>query len=338
MIVRSRSPVRIEFGGGGTDMPQYYEHYDGCVLNATINKYIYGTLIPKHTNDMKFISSGYKKSTLFSDISETDSDQDIQLIRSIINELKISYGVDIFIRSDIPPNTGLGSGATVAASVIGLFNHLKYEKGLNKHEIAEFAYKIANLGKQVPGGKQCQYASTFGGINFIEFSKGKVLVHKLNLKRETLLELEKNLILVYIGKRGGHEQVQRILTEQEKSYNENIKIEILDKLKDITKEMKYSLLANNLTRFGELLGEAWETKKKLNPAMTNDHINSIYDIAIQAGALGGRIIGAGAGGHMLFYAKSNKEHEVAKALEEKGLSVIDFGFDNEGLETWEMNE
>ncbi|MFH1637306.1 MAG: GHMP kinase [Candidatus Woesearchaeota archaeon] len=338
MIIRSRSPVRIEFGGGGTDMPQYYENYSGCVLNATINKYVYGTLVPKHTNDMKFIASGYKTSALFKDIREADPDADVRLIKAIISEMKISYGIDVFVRSDIPPNTGLGSNATVASAVIGLFNHLKYEKGLNKYEIAELAYKVANLGMQVPGGKQCQYASTFGGINFIEFSKKGTYVHPLNLKKETVLELEKNLLLIYIGQRGSHAAVQNIIQQQQQSYTENQKIELLDKLKTIAIGMRYSLLRNDLTEFGELLGEAWETKKILNPSITNDHINELYRTAVDAGALGGRIMGAGGGGHMLFYAKSNKEHEVAKALEEKGASVMDFCFEHSGMETWEVNE
>ncbi len=338
MIIRSRAPVRIEFGGGGTDMPSYCDNYDGCVLNATINKYIYCTLVPKHTNDMKFISSGYKKSVLFKDIAEADSDADVKLVKGVISEMGISYGMELFLRSDIPPNTGLGSNATVAAAVIGLFNHLKYEHGLNRYQIAELAYKVANLGMQVPGGRQCQYASTFGGINFIEFSKGKTYVHPLNLEKDTMLELEKNLILVYVGQRGGHGTVQKILKDQESSYSENRKIELLERLKGVCKEMRLALIRGDTTEFGVLLGKAWDTKKELNPSITNDHLDMLYSTAMEAGALGGRIMGAGGGGHMLFYAKSNKEQEVTKALEGRGASVIDFCFENSGLETWEVNE
>ncbi|RME54114.1 GHMP kinase [Candidatus Woesearchaeota archaeon] len=338
MIIRSRAPVRVEFGGGGTDLPKFFENDTGYVLNATINKYVYGTLKPKHTTDLRIIASEFKSSKLFNDVDDGKKfDDDVKLVKEIISSLKLRYGVDLFLRSDIPPNTGLGSGATVAVSVIGLFNHLKYEKGMNNYEIAEYAYRINNLNNSIPGGKQCQYSSVFGGINFLEFNKDYTRVHNLKLKRSTLLELEKNLILAYVGKRPSLDNVTNLLTEQQKTYSDREKLLILYKLRDIAIEMKCSLVRNDLNCFGEKLGEAFELKKKLNPLITNQQIEDIYKMARKFGALGGRVIGAGAGGHMLFYCESNKEQQVASRLQEAGIGIIDFSFTDNGLETWEVN-
>jgi D-glycero-alpha-D-manno-heptose-7-phosphate kinase len=340
MIIRSRSPVRIEFGGGGTDLPKYFEEETGYVLNATINKYVYGTLKPKHTNDLRVLASDFKSSKLFSDIRrEGKFEGDIQLIKDIIAHLSVNYGVDIFLRSDIPPNTGLGSAATVAVSVIGLFNHLKYEKSMDRFDIAELAYKINNIGNEIPGGKQCQYASTFGGLNMLEFRPdGNTRVHPLNIKRSTLLELEKHLILAYVGKRESLEGVKQIITNQQLSYNDEQKTNKLHELKELAIDMKQALVRNDLITFGENLGKAWEIKKLLNPSITNPKLDDIYNMATKFGALGGRIIGAGGGGHMLFYCDSNKEQQVSSRLQEAGIGIIDFSFTDKGLETWEANQ
>lgn len=338
MIIRSRAPARIEFGGGGTDYPPYFEKFEGCVLNATINKYVYGTLKPKHNNELRLLSSDFKKSSLFDNFNNEKSTNDIEIIQDIINELKIKHGVDIFLRSDIPPNTGLGTSASVAVSVLGLFNHLKFEKGMNNFKLSELAYKINNLRNEIIGGKQCQYASVFGGFNLLEFKKDHTCVHPLNLSKSTMLELEKNLVLAYIGKRKSFEGVKNMINNQQMSYNDESKLNILHELKNYAIEMKYSLKRNDLISFGELLGKAWNLKKKLNPSITNERIDKIYDAAISSGAVGGRIIGAGGGGHMLFYCESNKEQNVVSRLQEWGVNIIDFSFTNTGLETWEVNE
>ncbi|MEA3378873.1 MAG: GHMP kinase [Nanoarchaeota archaeon] len=334
MIIRSRAPARIEFGGGGTDYPAFFKNFDGCVLNATINKYIYGTLKPKHNNELRLFASDFKRLNMFENSFESHSD-DIEIIKDIINALKIKYGVDIFLRSDVPPNTGLGTSATVATAIIGLFNHLRYEKALDNFKIAELAYNINNLRNEVPGGKQCQYASVFGGFNFIEFKNNYTLVHPLKLKKSTLLELEKNLVLAYVGKR---DDVKSIIVNQQISYQDNNKLDILHKLKVNALDMVYALKRNDILSFGEQLGKAWKLKKQLNPAITNPRIDDCYRLALDSGAIGGRIIGAGGGGHMLFYCESNKEQNVVLKLQEMGINVIDFSFTDTGLETWEANQ
>ncbi|MEK6816669.1 MAG: GHMP kinase [Nanoarchaeota archaeon] len=339
MVVRSRAPVRIEFGGGGTDLPMYFEKETGYVLNATINKYVYGTLKSKHTNDLKVITSEFKSSHVFSDVKAEKFEGDVKIIHDIVEKLAINYGVDIFLRSDIPPNTGLGTGATVAVSVLGLFNHLKYEKAMDKYQIADMAYQINNLDAEVPGGKQCQYASVFGGMSLLEFRPdGHTRVHPLNVQRSTLLELEKNLILAYVGNRESLASVKGIIHNQQMSYSDAEKLSTLHELKNLALDMKHSLLRNDLMSFGENMGKAWELKKKLNPSVTNQKIDDIYNMAKKFGAIGGRIIGAGGGGHMLFYCESNKEQQVASRLQEAGIGIVDFSFTNNGLETWEANQ
>lgn len=333
--IKARAPTRIEFGGGGTDIEPYASEHGGLVLNAAINKYVYATLNPTHSKDVNIFASDYKRSVLFEDLNKMSPDPDVALMKAVVEEMNVRYGVDISVRSDLPPDTGLGSGATVLVAAIGLLNHLRHDKALEKHEIAQLAVDIEKkIGRK--GGIQAHYAATFGGINKIMIKDGVVRPIRLELRKNTLLELEKNLVLVYTGRREPN-SVQNILTLQQRSYREKDKRELLDKLKEVCNEMCYALKRGDTDHFGELLGKAWSYKRMLNPKMTNEKLEAIYNLARGAGALGGRIIGAGGGGHMLFYCESGKEQIVTNKLLEKGLKVIDFSFEFDGLQTWEAD-
>lgn len=339
IVIRSRAPVRIAFGGGGTDIAPYTERRGGCVLNSTINKYVYGTLQLRDDKKIKIISADYKKSSLYNDVGEFRKDDDVDLIKALIKRMDIDYGFELFVRSDVPPNTGLGSSASVAVAVIGLFNYFRKSSYLNRYEIAELAFKAENEDLKNIGGRQDQYAATYGGFNFFEF-KGKdfVKVSPLDLPEATFYELEKNLLLVYIGKRERSGKVQRLLRKQQLSYKEKEKQKHLDLMKKIAYQSYYALLQGKLDQFGELLGTAWEAKKKLNPAVTNEYIDRLYNIALKEGALGGRITGAGGGGHMILYCQPNTEQEVTRVLQEGGAKIIDFSFEDKGLQVWEVKD
>ncbi len=338
MIIRSRAPVRLSFAGGGTDLSPFTENSGGCVLSTTINKYVYGTLIPRYDENISLMSADYKKSAVFYDLNGIEFTGDLDLMKAVIRLMKPNHGFELFLRGDIPPNTGVGGSGAVGVALVGLFNHLK-EKKMNKYEIAETAYKAEIEELKHITGRQDAYAASFGGFNFIEF-KGNdfVRVNPVRIKEDYLLELEKHLILAYIGTRGESGKVQKLLVEQKEGYKEEEKIRVLESKKELVHEMKMVLERGDVEGFGELLEKEWEWKKKLHPEMTNTRVDEIRDLALKNGAISGKTTGAGIGGHMLFYCKPNKEHIVVEALEKAGIRVVDFSFDNTGLKTWEINK
>ncbi len=330
MIIRSRAPLRIEFGGGGTDVPEYYEKKEGFVLNATINKYSYVSLHP-FSQGIK-INLENKNTTEFPNLKSIKYEGDLDMVRAIMKSMQVD-NKEVFLRNDSPPSSGLGTNAAISTSLLGAIYKLR-DKEINRSEIAEYAYQIVSKELGIFGGKQNQYASAFGGINAMNFkSDGKVIINPIKMSKNTLRELEKHLVLVYIGKRTNPNE---ILKKQERESIQKGKLEELDKLKSIALSMKDSLENGDIIEFANLIEKAWLTKKAFNSNITTHYINHIYEVAKKSGAVGGRIIGAGGGGHMLFYAESNREPELAKKLQENGARVTDFSFDMEGLSVWEV--
>lgn len=332
IVIRSRAPLRISFGGGGTDVPPFDIWKGGCVLNSTINRYVHGLLRLRQDRKVRIISTDFRRSITYDDVRDLKFDGHLDLIKSIIKQMDINYGFEIQIHSDVPPQSGLGSSAAICAAVIGLFNHLSVEKKLTKSQIAELAYKVETEDLHNQGGRQDQYATVFGGINFLEFlGKDFVKVSPVDLERSTLCELERNTVIAYIGSRGNSGEVHR------RSNGSGIsREEYLDKMKELGYESYYALLRRDLIRFGTILEETWELKKQAFPGSTSPHIDKLYDVAKKAGAIGGRVTGAGGGGHMVFYTEIGKDHEVSNRLQEMGARVLDFSFDFSGLQTWEL--
>ncbi|MBI5797502.1 GHMP kinase [Candidatus Woesearchaeota archaeon] len=339
MRITGRAPIRIEFGGGGTDLPSFSDRYGGCVLNATINKYAYASLKPTHSSEVKLIQTETNESLLFKDAKDLTFNGDQDLIKAVIKRMKINYGSEIAFRSEAPPDSGLGNGASASVVMAGLFNYLRYENKLNEYEIAETAYETMKYELDIQGGKQAFYSSVFGGFNFIEFlENGFTRVNKVKIKKQTIADLEKHLLLVYVGKKEKQESSQNIIKEQEIAYSRPESISTLEKLKELAQEMKERLEHNDLTAFAQKMNLAFETKKKLNPRITNQHIEDTSDLAKKNGAIAARIQGSGGGGHLLILCDWNKEHMVAKALMEKGINSIPFSFVDNGLEIWEGND
>ncbi|MEM5808051.1 MAG: GHMP kinase [Candidatus Aenigmatarchaeota archaeon] len=344
MIIRSRSPVRISFGGGGTDVSPYCDEKGGCVVSAAINKYSYATLTPRNDSEIHIESWNFLKKLRFTSIDQIQYNNELDLLKAAIKRLNTTrMGLDIFLRSDVPPKSGLGSSAAAFAALIGLFNHIRADK-MTPYEIAELAYKIEREELKIAGGRQDQYTTVFGGLNFIEFGNGWVKVTPLKLRKDYLLELEKNLVLVYVGERPESDVIRNYITgdiiaNQVKGVVEKKEtvIEALDKTKEIALEMKKTLLSGDFIRFGELLHESWVEKKKFSPMITNKRIDDLYDLARKYGALGGKLTGAGGGGFMLFFCAPNTEQIVAHELEKVGAIPLHFTFDFEGLQTWEVN-
>jgi len=338
MLIRAKAPLRISFAGGGTDVPPYPEKEGGCVLNATINKYAYGTLRPREDNQIRIESLDFGISVNYDVDEELIYDGKLDLVKAAIKKLEgqDSTGFDLFLHSDAPPGTGLGSSSTVMVALVGLLKEFK-NMPLTDYEIANLAYIIERKELGIKGGLQDQYAATFGGFNFIEFLKDRVIVNPLKISQDVINELEHNLLLCYTGRT---RLSARIIEDQVSRYErrEEEILQAMRNLKGIAIEMKNALLRRRLNEFGELLHYAWENKKRMSDKISNPEIEEMYEEARKAGALGGKISGAGGGGYMLLYCQFERKHKVAERLKKMGGTIVDFAFDPYGLQTWRVDE
>jgi len=320
--------MRISFLGGGTDIAPYDAESGGNVLSIAINKYAYTDL--EFLSDKKIVLESEGNILEFNKLSDIVYDGNLDILKSVVRHFNAS-GIRISLSTDIGKRSGLGLSASVYAALIGLFN---LGGDLTKHEIAETAYKLEREDLKNMGGRQDQYAAVFGGMNFIEFRGGDfVKVERLNIKEDYLKDLERNLIMVKVGERGDSGEV---IEDQTRSYKERKKrtLEGLDEAKKMAIEGRKYFIRGDLIEFGNLLNDAWEAKKKFSDKITNPTIDKIYNLGMKNGALGGKISGAGGGGHMFFYSHPEKTDKLKRALKNTGLTVIDFGFDFNGLVTW----
>ena len=335
-MVRSKAPLRISFAGGGTDVPPYPQERGGVVLSATINKYVYSSLIPfKDKNEIEVNSLDYNMTVKYENEEDLKYNGQLDLVKSVLKKMKVmGKGIRIYLHSDAPPGSGLGASSTMVVCLIGLFKHW-LNKPLTNYDIADLAYKIERVDLGIKGGLQDQYAATFGGFNFIEFIKDAIIVNPLKIPPDTVNELNYNLLLCYTGRRrlSAHiieEQVERFVKKKKGV------VKAMDELKKVTIEMKNALLQVRLDDFGKLLHCAWENKKKMASKITAPFIDEMYETALKRGALGGKILGAGGGGYLLLYTPFDKKQAVAKDLERLGGRMVDFNFEFEGLRTWEV--
>jgi len=338
MIIRAKAPLRISFAGGGTDVPPYPEREGGCVLSATINKYAYGTLRPREDKQIRIESLDFGIAVNYDVNEDLVYDGKLDLVKAAIKKLggQASNGFDLFLHSEAPPGTGLGSSSTLMVALVGLLKEFK-NMPLTDYEIANLAYIIERKELGIKGGLQDQYAATFGGFNFIEFLGDRVIVNPLKINQDVINELEHNLLLCYTGRT---RLSARIIEDQVRRYecSEEETLKGMHQLKEIAIDMKNALLRRKLNEFGELLHYAWQNKKKLSNKITSSEIEEMYEEARKVGALGGKITGAGGGGYMLLYCQFEKKHKVGKRLKELGGTVTDFAFDPYGLQTWRMDE
>ena len=336
MIIRSKAPLRISFVGGGTDVPPYVEERGGVVLSATIDKYAYGSLRMRDDRNITVQSLDYDIVAKYHVDDDLQYDGELDLIKAVIKNMANGHkqGLDFFIHSDAPPGSGLGSSSTMVVALIGLIKHWQ-RLPLTHYEIAELAYRIERKDLGIQGGMQDQYAAVFGGFNFMEFGRSAVIVNPLRVDIEIVNELEYSLLMCYTGRT---RLSANIITTQVDAYvrREADVLGAMDELKKITIEMKNALLQGRLTDFGSLLHEAWINKKKMARQITNPTIDALYDTARQYGALGGKILGAGGGGYLLLYCEFDKKHIVAEELEKLGGQVVEFTFEQRGLQTWEV--
>jgi len=334
MIVRSKAPLRISFAGGGTDVPPYPQERGGAVLSVTINKYAYASLLPTAEESITVQSLDYDVVAKYHTAEDLAYNGELDLVKATIRRLAVEkHGLRLFLHSDAPPGSGLGSSSTLVVALVGLFRHW-LRQPLTDYQIAELAYQIERVDLGIRGGMQDQYAATFGGVNFIEFYDKAVIVNPLRVSPDRLNELEYCLLLCYTGQ---SRLSAHIVERQTASYIQKKEevVRALEAQKEMAIQIKNALLQGRLDDFGDLLHQAWQTKKLLDPAITTPQIDEMYAAARQAGAIGGKILGAGGGGYLLLYCPFDRKHVVAATLERLGGQVVDFGFDWRGLQTLE---
>src|SRR5438093_3501943 len=301
-MVRARAPLRLSFGGGGTDVSPYADTRGGCVLNATISRYVYGTLVPKSERSVGFRSFDYGTVVYWTEEAHFGFDGEMDLAKGVLKRFEFdklrSNGFDLFVHADAPPNSGLGSSSTFTVALIGLFREL-LGLPITSGGMAKLAYEIERNDVGIKGGRQDQYAAAFGGFNFMEFHGEEVIVTPLRISEFVINELEYNLLLCFTGSR----ETQPIIEDQmESTKQENAApLAAMDKSKEIAMEMKDALLGGDLDRFGDMLHAGWLQKQKMAPGITTPRIDELYEEARKAGAIGGKITGAGGGGHMMLY-------------------------------------
>jgi D-glycero-alpha-D-manno-heptose-7-phosphate kinase len=324
--------VRISFGGGGSDLPSYYEKFGGAVLSAAINKHFYTVLEKRSDGKIQIISADLRAVETWQDIARMDvRDNVLEIPLAALKELGRDISVNLFLASEIPPGTGLGSSASVCVNLVrtlASYCHIPQ----SKYELAERAFHIARHVLGRPVGKQDEYASAFGGLNFISFHPdGTTLVEPLRLEPGLIRELQSSLLLFFTG--ASHHS-WTILKEQEESSRKDggTTVESLHEIRKLAVAMRSALTCGELRAFGLLLHEGWEIKKRLSSRISNTCINEMYEAALRNGALGGKITGAGGGGFLLLFCQQQHQRDVRNALLPLGAREMGFDFDFQGAQ------
>ena len=336
--IRSRAPLRIGLAGGGTDIISYSHKYGGVVLNATINKYAYASLI--ETNDKKIL---FKSSDILSE-QVYDIDDRIEVNKGLILHKaayihfmkKFNKGKNISIQlithCDAPIGSGLGSSSTIVVAIVKAF--VEYFKlSFDDYDIAQLAYEIEREDCKLSGGKQDHYSAAFGGVNFIEFSSQRTIVNSLRIKRWILCEFESSLLLYYTGiSRKSSNIIDEQTSKLSKSTSEYI--DYLNAIKEESFNMKNCLLRGDFNGIINSINNGWRYKKKLSANISNEYIDDICNVAFKNGALAGKISGAGGGGYILFYVDPLKKGNLIRELEKFNGYISNCHITQDGCQSW----
>ena len=324
----ARAPMRISFGGGGTDLEAYYAKYGGLVISTAINKYFYAVITTDESDDLQVISADYRSLFRHSPYNDLFWDGDLALPKAILHHFGIRRGINLFVASEVPPGTGLGSSSAAAVTLVRAISTL-VEQPMTKQQVAELASYI-EIGKMgMPIGKQDQYASAFGGLNKIIFTSGGVTVEPLKVDSEVRRTLERRLMLFFTG---SSRESTSILKHQRKSTEERDEsvLQALHNIKQVAVEVQACLERGDLDEFARLLDYSWQEKRRLAPGLSTGFIDECYTLALKNGALAGKITGAGGGGFLMLYCHEHAQDAVTKALENHGLKRMNFRFDHQG--------
>ena len=330
--VRAKVPLRISFSGGGTDVMPYPEEHGGCVLSATIDLYAFASLRPRgDPNYQVFSEDG--DAARYATREDLAFDGHLDLVKACLRHMAPETGLDLHLFCDAPPGSGLGSSSGLVVAMLAAVAEHNHTP-MTPYELARRAYEVERKDLRQAGGLQDQYACTFGGFNFIEFfGEDRVVVNPLRIPAEVSNELHGSLLLCYTGmtrKSGGilRRQVEGYVSGRRES------LQALERIKGLTLDLKEALLTGDLGGFADILDESWHAKRGLAEGITNDRIDELYARAREAGAVAGKLLGAGGGGYLLLFCPFDRRAGVARAMESEGARVEKFHFEERGVQTW----
>jgi len=338
MIFHARAPFRLGLAGGGTDVSPYCEKFGGAVVNATINQYAHASIIPRDDGKIVFIQENNNQILVLDAKSQLDVHPDFALQIGVYNHISAHFSTqplafELVTSMDVPSGSGLGTSSTLVVALLAAFSEwLKLP--LSNFDLAQLAFQIERIDLKMNGGRQDQYAATFGGFNFIEFKKdGTVLVNPLQLDKNFMNDLSYYMVLFYT--KSSRASANIIAKQQENVRKGKMEaIEATHVLKSFSQEMKSALLQSDLEKIGKMMHSSWTEKKKLTTHITNPKIDTFYQTALNAGAIGGKISGAGGGGFMMFCCPKHTRTKVIQELKKVGGKVFPYTFVNHGVERW----
>jgi D-glycero-alpha-D-manno-heptose-7-phosphate kinase len=338
MIFRSKAPLRIGLAGGGTDVSPYSDEFGGAILNATISLYAHASIeiIEEETIILQALDRNETEEHPFAE--QLPITGQLDLLKGVYNRIQKDHGIpykgfrlSTFV--DAPAGSGLGTSSTLVVAILGAFAEM-LRLPLGEYDLARYAFDIERNDLQLAGGKQDQYAATFGGVNYMEFYAGdKVIVNPLRIRQEYLNELEHNLLLYFTDT---SRESAAIIKEQQKNVTTgNVQsIEAMHQLKEQARMMKEAVLRGELHTIGQILDFGFQQKRKMAANISNRLIDELYDTAIKAGATGGKISGAGGGGFMIFYCPGIARFRVMHELQKLGGRFRNYQFTKQGMTSW----
>ena len=341
MLVRARAPLRLGLAGGGTDVSPYCDEHGGCILNATIDRYAYAVIKTLDEPCVRFVSTDQQRSLGFPLQAEFPLDGELDLHKAVYNEIVRTFNdgrplaLELSTFCDAPAGSGLGSSSTLVVAMLKAFVEL-LNIPLDDYSQSHLAYKIERIDCDLQGGRQDQYAATFGGFNFMEFyANDRAVINTLRIKSDFICELEASLVLFYTGV---SRESARIIADQSANVKSGsvVAIEAMHALKREAITMKECLLKGDFAGIVESMRGGWESKKRSAKSVSNTNIEEIYEAACTAGALAGKVSGAGGGGFMMFFVPPDKRMDLIRTLGRFEGQVSNCHFTKHGTQSWRV--
>lgn len=342
MIYRSKAPLRLGLAGGGTDVSPYSDMYGGAILNVTVSLSAYANIQPMQDGHITLHAFDRNESEQYAVAEVLPLTGTLDLLKGVYNRIQKDYpfatqGFKLSTFVDAPAGSGLGTSSTLVVAILGAFVEM-LKLPLGDYDIAQYAYEIERVDLALAGGKQDQYAATFGGVNYMEFyANDRVIVNPLRVRSQSMHELENNLLLFYTST---SRESAAIIKEQQKNVEQKNEksIEAMHNLKEQALHMKEALLKGKLGQIGEILDYGFQQKRQMAANISNNRLDAFYDAARAAGATGGKISGAGGGGFMIFYCPGNTRFDVIAALQSFEGRIKPYSFTKHGLQTWTVED
>lgn len=325
----ARAPLRVSLAGGGTDLPAYYERFGGMVISTTIQKYVYVQIQPNGPESAQITSADYRTFYRHDQEAPMTWNGELALPRAVLHEFGIRCGLSVFIASEVPPGTGLGSSSALAIALIRAVAAYAH-KTMSRQEIADLACRVEIEKLGAPIGKQDQFAAAFGGLNAITFGSNGVDVEPIGADPETLRTLERRLLLFFTGTARDSAVILREQQRATREYDRDV-LENLHLIRAAADICRRHLETGDVDGIGRLLDEGWQYKRRLTAGISSARIDECYQVARDHGALGGKITGAGGGGFLLLYCHEANQLALTAAMADLGLRRTDFHLDRQGV-------